>query len=115
MVQLNTTFAATDQLSPEFAAKLAQCASQFQSVLSIECGGKRLHLDSLIGILSMELYRGVPVSIIADGPDAVAAAGAVRHLLEGDLGASRLPAGFAFSRWKSRYRRPSSPEWTAFH
>ena len=33
----------------------------------------------------MELYRGVPVSIIADGPDAAAAAGAVRHLLEGDL------------------------------
>ena len=37
-----------------------------------------------IGILSMELYRGVPVSIIADGPDAAAAADAVRHLLEGD-------------------------------
>ena len=53
MVQLNTIFAATDQLSPEFAAKLSQCASQFQSALSIECGDKRLHLDSLIGILSM--------------------------------------------------------------
>ena len=55
MVQLNTIFAATDQLSPEFAAKLAQCASQFQSALSIECGGKRLHLDSLVGIRSREL------------------------------------------------------------
>ncbi len=84
MVQLDTTFSATDQLSPEFAAKLAQCASQFQSALSIECGGKRLHLDSLIGILSMDLYRGVPVSVIADGPDSAAAADAVRRLLEGE-------------------------------
>ena len=84
MVQLDTTFSATDQLSPEFAAKLAQCASQFQSALSIECGGKRLHLDSLIGILSMDLYRGVPVSVIADGPDSATAADAVRRLLEGE-------------------------------
>ena len=83
MVQLNTTFAATDQLSPEFAAKLAQCASQFQSVLSIECGGKRLHLDSLIGILALDLHRGVKVEVIAEGDDEQDAAKAICEKIAG--------------------------------
>ena len=85
MVRLETVFSAVLGLTPEFAAELSQVASRFHPDIRLSCEGKQLRLDSLIGILSMEMYRGVPVSIIADGPDAAAAAGAVRHLLEGDL------------------------------
>ena len=85
MVRLETVFSAALGLTPEFAAELSQVASRFHADIKLSCEGKQLRLDSLIGILSMEMYRGVPVSIIADGPDAAAAADAVRHLLEGDL------------------------------
>ena len=84
MVKLDAVFTAADGLSPDFAAKLSTRASQFESSIMVACGGKQLSLDSLICILSMEMYRGVSVSVIAEGTDETEAAEAIRKLLVGE-------------------------------
>ena len=83
MVKVETVFNAADTITPEFAAKISDCAAKFQAVVSLDCGGKQLQLDSLICILALELYRGVKVAIIAEGEDAEAAAEAVRRIIAG--------------------------------
>lgn len=84
MVRLETTFAAADSLTPEFAAKLADHTAQYHSDISLECGDKCLKLDSLICILALELYRGVKVAVIAEGEDEQQAAQAILKVLEGE-------------------------------
>ena len=84
MVKVETVFNAADTLTPEFAAKLSDCAAKFQSVVALDCGGKQLQLDSLICILALELYRGVKVAIVAEGSDEDAAAEAIRRIIAGE-------------------------------
>ena len=83
MVKLETVFTAADNVTPEFAAKLSDCACRFKSEVSLECGNKQLNLDSLICILALDLFRGVKVVIIAEGEDEETAAEAIKGLLEG--------------------------------
>ena len=85
MVKLDTIFTAADSLTPEFAAKLSECAARYAAIVSLECADKQLRLDSLICILALEMYRGVKVRIIAEGDDAAEAAEAVRAVLEGRI------------------------------
>lgn len=83
MVRLETTFAAADSLTPEFAAKLADHTAHYRADISLECGDKRLRLDSLICILALELYRGVKVAVITEGDDEQTAAEEILEVLEG--------------------------------
>lgn len=85
MVKLETVFAAADTLSPEFAAKLADYAARFQSDIFLGCGEKLLSLDSLICILALELHRGVPVSVVAEGEDEQTAAEEIIKVLVGEV------------------------------
>ena len=83
MVRLDTTFTAADNMTPEFAAKLSECAMKFDARVSLDVAGKQLLLDSLICILALELYRGVPVGIVAEGAQAEEAAEEIRKALQG--------------------------------
>ena len=83
MVKLETTFAAVENLTPEFAAKLADHTARFKSDVSLGCAGKQLRLDSLICILALELHRGVKVTVIAEGEDEALAAEEICKVLEG--------------------------------
>lgn len=83
MVRLETIFAAADNLTPEFAAKLADHTARFQSDVSLNCAGKQLRLDSLICILALELHRGVKVTVVAEGDDEATAAEEIKKVLEG--------------------------------
>lgn len=85
MIKLETIFEAADGLTPEFAAKLSTHAARFESDISVECGDKCLSLDSLICILSLELYRGVKVGVLADGSDEAEAAELICKVLEGKV------------------------------
>ena len=84
MVKVETVFTAADTITPEFAAKISDCAAKFQAVVSLDCGGNQLQLDSLICILALELYRGVKVAIVAEGSDEDAAAEAIRRIIAGE-------------------------------
>lgn len=82
-VRLETRYGMADGLTPVIAARIAECASRYNAHLSIETDGRAIRIESLISVLSMELRRGLPVTVIAEGEDAPAAAEGLRVLLEG--------------------------------
>lgn len=81
MMKKMVTFDAVSSITPDFAAKLANCASAYSATVHLECGKTRLCVDSLIGILALALRRGMPVEITADGEDAEPAVCALSALL----------------------------------
>lgn len=84
MVCLKGAFGADETLTPDVAAKLTQCTERFRSRLHLVCQGKRVRLDSLIGILSLDCRRGTEFEVVAEGDDAQAAAEDVKRLLTGE-------------------------------
>lgn len=84
MVRLDAVFAAADGNTPELAARLARHAERYRADVSLECAEKRLSLDSLIGILALEMHRGDSVAVIAEGEDAQQAAEEIRAVLQGE-------------------------------
>ena len=84
MVRLETVFAAADGMTPKIAAELSKRAEGYTAEVSLECGDKQLRLDSLICILSLGLYRGVKVAVIAEGEDAQQAAEETVRVLQGE-------------------------------
>lgn len=81
MAKKLVTFDALASITPDFAAKLANCASAYSATVHLECGKTRLCVDSLISILALALRRGMPVEITADGDDAESAVHALSALL----------------------------------
>ncbi|MBE5809039.1 MAG: HPr family phosphocarrier protein [Clostridiales bacterium] len=83
MIQREAVFRAGGSLTPELAAKITDLPSKFDAGLQIEYRGARFQADSLISVLAMELYPGARLSVLADGPEAEAAAAQLVKLLEG--------------------------------
>ena len=83
MIRAEAVFGCADSLTPQVAAKLTQTVERYDVRMQLQCGGKRVLLDSLIGILSLECARGTRLTVVAEGPEEEAAAGAVVKLLEG--------------------------------
>ena len=82
MTLKEVVFGCGEALTPDVAAKLTALAERYAAKLYMECAGKRVLLDSLIGILSLECRRGTRLVILADGEDEQAAAGAIREVIE---------------------------------
>ena len=82
MLRMEAVYGCGDNLTPDVAARLATVAERYRARLELECGGKAVLLDSLIGILSLECRRGTRLAILADGEDEQAAAGAIREVIE---------------------------------
>lgn len=82
-VRLETRYGMADGLTPVLAARIAECASRYDSHVSIESAGRAIRIESLISVLSMELRRGMPLTVIAEGKDAHEAASGLCALLEG--------------------------------
>ena len=80
-VRLETRYGMADGLTPVLAARIAECASRYDSHVSI--AGRAIRIESLISVLSMELRRGMPLTVIAEGKDAREAASGLCALLEG--------------------------------
>lgn len=83
MVKVKTVFGACPAITPDFAAQLAHRASQYAANVYLERGSMRLSVDSLIGILSMDLRQGAQVTIVADGLDEQKALDSVCQFLNG--------------------------------
>jgi len=84
MVRTNAVFTAAERMSPEIAVRLAQLAEKFDANLLIECGTTSIQLDSLIGVLSLQLYKGKALTVVADGSDESEAAKAIADALAGE-------------------------------
>lgn len=82
MVRKEAVYGCGDSLTPNVAARLADIAERYRSRLEMECAGKRVQLDSLIGILSVPCQRGSRLTVIAEGEDEAEAAAAIAKALE---------------------------------
>jgi phosphocarrier protein HPr len=51
------------------ASIIAKKASKFNSQINIEFNGKKGNIKTLIGILSLRVYEGDSVKVVASGPD----------------------------------------------
>ena len=83
MLKTETVFDACPVISPDFAARLAQCASRYAAQVYLERRNTRLCVDSLIGILALDLRRGTKVQVVTEGADERQAMEGVCALLKG--------------------------------
>ena len=83
MLKFDVKYEAGDAMTPDFAARLAQEASRYSARISLQAGDFRLGVDSLIGILAMNMRRGGTVTVIADGADEAEAGKRICDLLSG--------------------------------
>lgn len=84
MARMETVFNALPVITPDFAAALAQQASLFNAPVFMEYKNMSLSVDSLIGILSLNLRKGMTVAVAAEGDDAQAAVEAVCKMLSAE-------------------------------
>ncbi len=64
-------------------AVLVQVASQHESTVYIESGGKRVNAKSIMGMMSLGLNSGEEVRVIADGKDEEEAVASIEKFLSG--------------------------------
>lgn len=83
MITREVVFSAADSITPAFAAELAHSASQFSANVYFVRENVRLSVDSLIGILSLDLRRGEHITVTADGVDEAASIDRICELLHG--------------------------------
>ncbi len=83
-MQTEIIFGACATVTPDFAAHLAQEASMFSSKVYLERGTTRLCVDSLIGVLAMNLRRGMKVTLLVDGEDETEAMQHISALMQGN-------------------------------
>ena len=84
MYRREVVFGCGEAMTPDVAARLTQVADRYRAALQLECGGKRVLLDSLIGILSLDCQRGTRLAVLGEGMDAAEAVEAVAAVLAGD-------------------------------
>ena len=81
MARMETIFNALPVITPDFAAALAQQASLYDAPVFMEHRNMALSVDSLIGILSLNLRKGMTVAVTAEGNDAQAAVESICKML----------------------------------
>ncbi len=67
------------------ATYFVQKANEFESVIYLECGTRKMNAKSLLGIMSLGIITGSKVTLTAMGPDAEAAVSALEALLQRDV------------------------------
>ena len=67
------------------ATYFVQKANEFESVIYLECGSRKMNAKSLLGIMSLGVVTGTTVMLTAMGPDAEAAVNALEALLNRDV------------------------------
>lgn len=86
MIRMEAVYGCGDSMTPDVAAKLTAITEYYDARLEMDHAGKRVLLDSLIGILSVPCNRGDRLTILAEGAEAQAAAEAIAAVLEGKRG-----------------------------
>ena len=67
------------------ATYFVQKANEFESLIYLECGSRKMNAKSLLGIMSLGIVTGTTVTLSAAGPDAEAAVTALEALLQRDI------------------------------
>lgn len=83
MITREAVFTAAEMITPDYAAELAHNAAQFSANVYLVRENVKLSVDSLIGILSLDLRKGDRITVVADGVDEAASIDRVCELLHG--------------------------------
>jgi phosphocarrier protein len=67
------------------ATYFVQKANEFESLIYLESGNRKMNAKSLLGIMSLGIITGATVMLSAVGPDAEAAVNALDTLLQRDV------------------------------
>ena len=67
------------------ATYFVQKANEFESTIYLESASRKMNAKSLLGIISLGVITGTPVTLSAYGPDAEAAVTALEALLLRDV------------------------------
>ena len=67
------------------ATYFVQKADEFESIIYVESGNRKMNAKSLLGIMSLGVVTGSTVQLSAMGPDAEAAVNALEILLQRDV------------------------------
>lgn len=67
------------------ATYFIQKANEFKSSIWLEAEERKINAKSLLGVLSMGIFTGSTVNLIADGSDEVEAVKALAQMLEQDV------------------------------
>ena len=67
------------------ATYFVQKANEFNSMIWLESGSRKMNAKSLLGIMSLGIVTGTEVTLTADGSDAEAAVSALEALLQRDV------------------------------
>jgi phosphocarrier protein len=62
------------------ATKLVNCASRFESNISVARGAREVNAKSIMGVLTLAAAAGTELTVEADGPDEAEAMQAVTRL-----------------------------------
>ena len=67
------------------ATYFVQKANEFNSMIWLESGSRKMNAKSLLGIMSLGIVTGTQVTLTAEGSDADAAVCALEALLQRDV------------------------------
>lgn len=67
------------------ATYFVQKANEYNSVIWLVSGSRKMNAKSLLGIMSLGIVTGTQVTLTAEGPDAEAAVSALEELLQRDI------------------------------
>ena len=67
------------------ATYFVQKANEFNSMIWLESGSRKMNAKSLLGIMSLGIVTGTQVTLTAEGSDAEAAVTALEALLQRDV------------------------------
>ena len=67
------------------ATYFVQKANEFNSMIWLESGSRKMNAKSLLGIMSLGIITGTQVILTAEGSDAEAAVAALEVLLQRDV------------------------------
>ncbi len=67
------------------ATYFVQKANEFNSMIWLESGSRKMNAKSLLGIMSLGIVTGTDVTLTAEGSDAEAAVDALEALLQRDV------------------------------
>ena len=72
-------------LNNKQATYFVQKANEFNSMIWLESGSRKMNAKSLLGIMSLGIVTGTQVTLTAEGSDAEAAVCALEALLQRDV------------------------------
>ena len=85
-VEASTVISNKQGIHARPASILVQTATKFQSKINLQAKGRMVDAKSVLMIMSMQLVKGTPVTIIADGIDAREAVDALISLIDCKFG-----------------------------